>query len=74
MCESACVLALDVPQLRAVQETRGLLDISFHLVTHKCRLTRKYKFLRALFMWLIPQTRQSSQPHTEMKAFKQEAG
>lgn len=53
VCKSACVFALDdVPQLRAVQETRGLLDTSFHLVTHKCHLTRKYKFRWSFFTWL----------------------
>lgn len=53
---------------------RGVLHVPFQPQTHKCHLTRKHKFLLLLFMWLMPQTRQSSWPHTEITAFRQELG
>lgn len=74
VCESAHVFTLNRPQLREVREMHNFLKVSFQPGTHKCHLTREHKFLPLLFMWLMPQTRLSSWPHTDIKAFKQELG
>lgn len=74
VCESAHVFTLNMSQLRGMMEMHSLLKVSFQPGTHKCQLTRKQKFLPLPFMWLMPQTRPSSWPHTDIKAFKQGLG
>lgn len=74
VCESACVFTLNRPQLRAVREMHSFLNFSSQPGAHGCHLTRKHKFLPLLLMWLMPQTRPSSWPRTEIKVLKQELG